>query len=249
MNLGKPIAKGNSAEIFLHENKVVKMFSNHLPETEALREAEKQRVAHSCGLSVPAILDVTHIAGKQAILMEYVEGKTLGDLYFKEPDNNEEYLKLSIDIQQKIHAIVPKSIEPMDEKLQRQIKEAQQLNSKQKSFLLSKLDSMTIENRLCHGDFHLYNLIKKDNEVVIIDWVDASSGDPRADVCRTYFLYSQVSQDIAETYLKLYCDRSGCSRSEVLEWAPIIAGARLSENVSSENEDRLIEIVKTGCSS
>ena len=68
---------------------------------------------------------------------------------------------------------------------------------------------MTYENRLCHGDFHLLNLIMSDDKVTIIDWVDASAGDIRADVCRTYLLYSELSTEVAELYLRLYCEKSG----------------------------------------
>ncbi|BCB37562.1 hypothetical protein BCJMU51_2449 [Bacillus cereus] len=37
--------------------------------------------------------------------------------------------------------------------------------------------------------------------VNIIDWVDASSGDIRADVFRTYLLYAQSHIELAEMYL------------------------------------------------
>ena len=36
-------------------------------------------------------------------------------------------------------------------------------------------------------------------------------------------------------------------RSEIIQWAPIIAGARLSEVVPSENTKRLIEIINSYC--
>lgn len=81
-------------------------------------------------------------------------------------------------------------------------------------------------------------------EVNVIDWVDASAGDIRADVYRTYLLYSQFSSELADIYLRLYCEKSGLLKSEVFQWAPVIAGARLSENVSSENSGRLIKIIE-----
>lgn len=70
----------------------------------------------------------------------------------------------------------------------------------------------------------------------VIDWVDASSGDIRADVFRTYLLYSQSSVELAEMYLHIYCSRTGISRDEVFQWAPIIIAARFSEKVSPQNE-------------
>ncbi|WP_421385270.1 phosphotransferase family protein [Bacillus salacetis] len=246
MELGNPIAKGNTANIYLVENKVVKVFKEHLPENEALKEAWKQDFARSCGLPVPEIRDVKKIDGKQAIIMEYVQGKTLGELYFEgNREQAEEYMKISIDIQQQIHSIKPVEFEPMSDKLQRQIQSAPRLDQNQKGCLENLLNSMEYENSLCHGDFHLYNLIMADDKVTIIDWVDSSAGDFRADVYRTYLLYSTVSTELAEEYLTLYCDESGLSRAEVFKWAPIIAGARLSEHVSNENEERLKEIVKS----
>ncbi len=80
MNLGNSIAEGNTAKIYLHENKAVKILDDRLPDGEAVFEAKKQKFAHSCGLPVPGILNVTKIDGKQAIIMEYVKGRTLGEL-------------------------------------------------------------------------------------------------------------------------------------------------------------------------
>ena len=50
---------------------------------------------------------------------------------------------------------------------------------------------------LCHGDFHLFNIIQDVKEdVYIIDWVDAVSGCPEADICRTYLLYIQFCKRV-----------------------------------------------------
>jgi len=76
LELGSPIAIGNTAKIYLYENKIVKIFNDYLPVTESSNEANKQRFAYSCGLSVPKVLDVTKVNGKQAIIMEYIKGKT-----------------------------------------------------------------------------------------------------------------------------------------------------------------------------
>ena len=243
MNLREPIASGNTANIYLYENQIIKIFKDHLPDTESNYETQKQMVAYESGLRVPKILDVKKVNEKQAILMEYVEGKTLGELVAENMEQVESFLKTSVEIQMEIHSVLAESLEPMRIKLQRQIEAVQGFDEKVKTSLLKKLESMPMENKLCHGDFHLYNLIKSGEEVFIIDWVDASAGDPRADVCRTYILYSQVSLDIAELYLKLYCEKSGWSRKEILEWAPLIAAARLSENVATEDSNRLMKYI------
>lgn len=244
MDLGSPIAKGNTAKIYLQEDRIIKVFNNNLPPSESLYEANKQKIAYSCGLLVPKILDVIEVDGKQAIIMEYINGRTIGDLLTENMNQAEYYMNISIDVQRKIHMVVaPDSLESMTVKLRRQIELAPQLNAKQKNALLKKLESMTYEKRLCHGDFHVFNLILSDDKVTIIDWVDSSAGDIRADVYRTYLLYTQFSEEIAELYLLLSCEKSGLLKEEIFQWAPIIAAARLSENVSSEESNRLMEII------
>ncbi|WP_002147729.1 phosphotransferase family protein [Bacillus cereus] len=234
MNLGNPIAKGNTAEIYLCDNKVVKLFKEYLPNTESLYEAQKQKYAYSCGLHVPKVFEVTEIQGRQAIIMEYVEGESVGKLLLNNLSKAEHYISICVSVQQKIHAICVRSheIELMEKRLHRQINSVHNLDEKQKGNILKRLDSIIFEPRLCHGDFHPFNLIMSDDDVKIIDWVDASSGDIRADVFRTYLLYSQHSVELAEMYLHIYCENTGLSKDEIFQWAPIISAARLAENRS-----------------
>ncbi|WP_061808859.1 phosphotransferase family protein [Rossellomorea vietnamensis] len=243
MNLGTPVATGNTAKVYLYKNKIYKVFNDSLPGEESIKEAKKQKYAHSCGLSVPEVVDVTTIDGKQVIIMEHIKGRTLGVLLTDNMEKAEYYMGMSVDIQMGIHQIKAHSIEPMSEKLRRQIESAPELDQGAKSILIKKLDSMAFEENLCHGDFHLYNLILSENNVTIIDWVDSSAGDMRADVYRTSLLYSQVSKELADMYMQLYCEKSGLSKEEIYQWAPIIAAARLSERVSTEDPKRLLEIV------
>jgi aminoglycoside phosphotransferase (APT) family kinase protein len=113
-------------------------------------------------------------------------------------------MNISVEVQRKIHQIRATSIEPISEKLRGQIESAPELDHHMKSILLKKLDSMIFEKKLCQGDFHLFHLILSENNVTFIDWVDSSAGDRRADVYRSYLLYSQVSEELAEMYMRLY---------------------------------------------
>lgn len=244
MILGIPIAHGNTAKIYHHDNQIIKVFHEHLPKEEARHEAIKQEFAYTSGLPVPRVVDITEVQGRQAIIMEQIQGKTLGELLLKNRDDVEYYLTLSVDVQQKIHQIEAVSFTPMKAKLKSKILSAQRLTDKQKQKLLDQLDQMAFDNKLCHGDFHLFNLILSGEKVYIIDWVDSSSGNRFADVCRTYLLYTLHFNEIAEHYLTLYCEKSGLTRNEVLEWEPIIAGARMAEIVATENPDSLLAIIR-----
>ncbi|MES5955188.1 aminoglycoside phosphotransferase family protein [Bacillus fungorum] len=249
MNLGNPIAKGNTAEIYLYETNVVKLFKEYLPDTESMNEANKQKYAYSCGLPVPNVFEVTKIQNRQAIIMEYVKGDSIGDLLLNNLNEAEHYINICVNEQKKIHSICVNidEIESMRGRLERQIKSVHKWDEKQKENILNKLYSIKFEPRLCHGDFHPFNLIMSNNNVKIIDWIDASSGDIRADVFRTYLLYSQSSVELAEMYLHIYCRNTGLSRDEIFQWASIIIAARISENVTATNIEYLNDFVARYC--
>ncbi|PEA77100.1 aminoglycoside phosphotransferase [Bacillus wiedmannii] len=238
MNLGEPIAKGNTANIYLYENKVIKLFEEYLPNTESMNEAKKQKYAYSCGLPVPNVFEVTKIQNRQAIIMEYVKGDSIGDLLLNNLNEAEHYIGLCVNEQKKIHSICVNTveIESMRVRLERQIKSVHKLDEKQKDNILNTLHSIKFEPRLCHGDFHPFNLILSGKNVNTIDWVDASSGDIRADVFRTYVLYAQSHIELAEMYLQIYCRNTGLTREEIFQWAPIMIAARFSEKISPQNE-------------
>lgn len=244
MDLGQPIARGNTAEIYLWEGKAVKLFHDTPLDREAEYEAGKQRAAYACGLLVPQVYDVTRIAGRPAIVMEYIQGMTLGQRIEQDPEQMEAYIALSATIQAEMHERNVDALESMGDKLARQLRAAKHLSEPDRDALLERLSGIPVENRLCHGDYHVYNLIPTEAGTAIIDWVDASAGSPCADAYRTYLLYTQFSDEWAEMYLRLYCDKSGRLREDVLAWAPIVAGARLSENVPEKNAELLLEIVR-----
>lgn len=241
-----PIGIGNTAEIYLNDaGHAVKVYKEDFPADEALKEAEKQRYIHFLGIPVPEVLELTTFNGRQAFVMEYIEGETLGDLAMKDRTLLEDYLAVSVEIQMMIHEKEAPGLEPMRDKLTRQLQDVSSLSSEEKVGLLKQVEQLS-GTKLCHGDLHLFNLVKTRDGIRILDWVDASSGDIRADVVRTYLLYVGFDQEIAGQYLALYCEKSGLQREEILQWGPMIAGARLSENVPGEDADRLLGIVRQG---
>ncbi|PHB24821.1 aminoglycoside phosphotransferase [Bacillus toyonensis] len=146
MNLGELIAKGNTAKIYLHENKVIKLFEEYLPNTESTNEAKKQKYAYSCGLPVPNVFEVTKIQNRQAIIMEYVKGENIGELLLNNLNKAEHYINICVNEQKKIHSIRVNidEMEPMRERLECQIKSVHKLDENKKKNILQKLDSIDI---------------------------------------------------------------------------------------------------------
>lgn len=240
--IGTILAKGNTASIYLSDQKIYKLYEKRLPRSEAFKEATKQEIAHANGLQVPKVLGVTMIKGRQALVMEYSDAASFGDLLFEEKIPADELLRKAIHIQRDIHTREVKNIERMNDKLKVQISNAPYLHEKRRSQLIHKLHQLDGPLRLCHGDFHLFNLLNTKPSATIIDWVDASAGNPLADVCRSYLLYLQFSAELASSYMKLYVEISGVQEDSIYQWLSILAAARLTEDVSSDNKEQLIKL-------
>lgn len=243
MKFHKLIAEGNTAKLYQWKDKAIKLFHKDAAEDEADYEAKKQEYAYKAGLPVPKVYDVIFINGRQAIVMEYVKGESLGTLICKDMKQAEYYMGLAIDTQMKIHTVTAEKFQSMAEKLTEKINAAIGPSPMTKQRLLDKMNEISYGNNLCHGDCHVFNLMKTKDNIVIIDWVDSSCGNIAADVYRSYLLYLQFSVELAELYLRLYCQKSSLSKEKIFLWAPILACARLSENVSPDKAKELLEIV------
>lgn len=244
MRLGMPFAEGNTATLYLDGARMIKLFRASASPEEASREAAKQQLARAAGFPVPEVYDVTTIQGRQAIVMAYVAGKTLAELIEADQAALPAWLARSVAMQLRIHGMEAPGLESMAGKLQRQIMAAGQLNHAQKEALLTRLHSIELPAQLCHGDYHIKNVILSEDQLCVIDWVDASAGDPLADVCRSYVIYMGVSEALAKAYLAEYCAQKGLAEEAVLAWLPVIAGARLSEGMPEAHARELVRIVE-----
>jgi len=103
------------------------------------------------------------------------------------------------------------------------------LSADQRRRLLSRLEALPDGDRLCHGDFHPWNILGSPSSALVIDWLDATQGSPAADACRAFLLLSPAAASTALPYLDAYLSRSGLALEEVTSWLPALAGARLSE--------------------
>lgn len=238
-NLTDIIGTGGEADVYKYDKYAVKLFKKHCSKNEAFYEAAVHTTIENTQLPVPKIHEVLKIKDRWAIVMDMVNGVTMKDVIFNDIGNVSLHISNIVDLQLKIHQTDGNGLNRLNERLISKIICTNILNNNQKQHLINSLNSFDIGNKLCHGDFHVMNLIKTNNEIMIIDWIDATCGNPEADVCRTYLLYLLYAEEIAELYLDAYCDKSNKDRKDITKWLPIIAGASLCENKSNEVETLL----------
>ena len=146
------------------------------------RELRLMRLAASAGVPVPTVHAVGAWNDRPALLLSWCDGRPLLDEARDRPD---QLWRLGVEFgrcQARIHQIkVP--AQPGEEP-ERWIGWA----GPDERILRERLQTIPrLSDRLLHLDYHPLNVLIDQGRVTgVIDWANARSGDPRADLARTY---------------------------------------------------------------
>ena len=236
MKLDNVLAQRKNKTIYKDGDLAVKVFDETFPKSDILNEALNQARVEETGLNIPKVEEVKKIDGKWAIVSTYIEGKTLAALMEENPDKLDEYLDLFVDIQINILSQKAPLLNKLKDKMNRKIDETD-LDATTRYELHTRLQGMPKHTKVCHGDFNPSNIIiSPDGTPYVLDWSHATQGNGSADAARTYLLFRLNKQDeLAERYMKLFCDKTDTARQYVNEWLPIVAA---SQSVKGKPEER-----------
>ena len=239
-NLNNEIAVRKTKNVYLDNNKTIKLFVEGYSKANVLNEALNQaRVEEGTNLNIPKLIEVTKIDNRWALVSEYIEGTPLNLLMEQNPEKIDEYLELFVDIQLKVLENNVPLLSRIKDKFKRKITETNLIDENTKYELLQRLEGMKNHAKLCHGDFNPSNIIIKENgDYYIIDWSHVTQGNASADSARTFLLFSvEGKNDIAEKYLTLFSEKSGIDKRNIQRWIPIVAATQLMKE--KENQDFL----------
>ncbi|MDE6597494.1 MAG: phosphotransferase [Clostridia bacterium] len=223
--------------IYRDGDKLVKVFDKNYSKADILNEALNHARVEETDLNVPKIKSIEVVDGKWAIILDYIEGKTLQSLMDEHPEKEDEYLNLFVDLQRTVLSKKVPMLNKLKDKMQGKISAAS-LDATTRYELHTRLDSMPKHVHLCHGDFNPTNvIITADGTPYIIDWAHATQGNSSADVARSYLLfYLADKKELGDKYLKLYCKKSDTAIQYVQRWIPIVAASRLVKAKPGEEE-------------
>ncbi|MCJ7549335.1 MAG: phosphotransferase [Anaerolineae bacterium] len=262
MLTGKPIALGRTAEIYAwSNNQVIKLFYGWFPEGSIRYEAKISRAVYAAGLPVPAVGDVMEIDGRFGLIYERIDGISMFEVLSVKPWRLLSCARSLAELHTQMHhdAAID-GIPSQKERLGHKIRQAKALKLELKEAALTALEHMPVGTSLCHGDFHPGNVLITTKGPVIIDWVDATIGNPIADLARTSIIVLGASQSEAQSwierialdwfhsaYLKRYLKLNPGSEAQYRKWLPIVAAGRMSEGID-EIEAWLCAQVRAGLS-
>ncbi len=255
---GPIVGRGARADIHAWgPDRVLKLFWEGTHPAGAEREAAATRTAREAGLPVPACFGTIAVQGRPGIVFERIPGPSMGQRLLARPWEARRMAGLLAELHAVVNACpAPEEWPSVKERLRRGLDKAAGLPDCVRAAALEALAGLPDGDRICHGDFHPWNIILGPAGPVIIDWADARRGLPALDVARTTVLLrgaprhvpgrsarllaAGVLGGVHSRYLRRYLRVSGLDAAEIAAWVPVVAAARLSEGLTVE-EDLLLK--------
>ncbi len=248
ITLDKPIAYGRTAEVYAWGNKqVLKLFYDWYEFKNIEYEQRIAQAVHASGLTVPLVGEIIRIKDRTGLIYQRIDGFTMEEMLPLKLWRVHHYARQLAGLQAEMHAnTLHAELPGQRERLTEKINRAESLSDDLRDRTLAALESMPEGSRLCHGDFHPGNIIIGKKDAIIIDWVDVSLGNPLADLARTTILVIEaletnkiqnsleklIARGFHNSYIHRYFSLRPGGEDEYKRWLPIVAAARLSENIN-----------------
>lgn len=259
--LPTPIAAGRTAEIYRWDDRhVLKLYQSWCPPDWADYEARIARIVHEAGIPSPAVGKILEVNDRRGLIYEHIEGISMLQDMNARPWMIWRHAKTLADLHVKINQQPIEGLPPYKDRLCSDIRRSHDLDDELQKKVIAMLAELPNGKYLCHGDFHPGNVLLTKNGPMVIDWMTACSGLPGADVARSSMIL-QIGAKAAgkqvrpivlwaigmfyQNYLNRYRSQVADIENEIKRWMPVIAAARLNENIAPERE-ALLTMVKEG---
>ena len=254
-----PVAQGRTAEIYVWDSShILKLYHDWCPEDWAEYEGRVAGAIHNAGIPSPAVAGLVEVEGRRGLVYERIEGISMLQDMNARPWRMLNHARSLADLQIRIHRQSIEGLPSYKDRLKFDIQRAKALSEELRKKALDLLEALPDGQSICHGDFHPGNILLAKHGPVVIDWMTACSGSPWADVARSSLILQvgaraagrQVHPVIRlfiklfhRLYLRRYLALASSPGTEVERWMPVIAAARLNENIIPER-DALIKMIE-----
>ncbi len=244
--LGEVVARGTRSTVHAYgRGAVAKVPVPSTPEGWIRYEAQYAEAARAAGAPAPRLLGVEQLGGRPASVWERAEGRSMWQLVVDRPDQSAALGRLLADVQHALLVLVPPVTLPRQhDRLVSKIRRAAATVDPSLARALAFLPPQAGTLRLCHGDLHPSNVILGRDGPVIVDWFDASRGDPIADAARSLLLSDGASipqhlpgadratlEALTNAYLSRLREYLEIDDDVLARWQAVSAVARVAEGV------------------
>ena len=242
-----PIAYGRTAEIYAWgEDQVLKLFYDWFSLEDIEYEARIGWVVHASGAPAPAVGKLVRVNGRNGLLYQRIHGENMFEHLQRKPWRVMACARQTASLLTELHrSTLRMDIPAQRGRLEHKLRQAAALPDRLRHKALANLEKLPDGNSICHGDLHPGNILLTAEGGTIIDWIDATRGNPLADLARSTILAlgaaasNQVPNQALKSFVRLfqatvvreYFRREPGGEAEYHRWLPVVAAARLSEQI------------------
>jgi aminoglycoside phosphotransferase (APT) family kinase protein len=248
------IGEGREAEVFaLSPDRVLRLARAATFAPAIDHEYAALVAAGEAGAPVPEVYERVEVDGRPGLVVGRLDSRNLLLEIGSRPWRVMTISRSLGALHGRIHSVVaPPSLPSVHSRLRERL-ESPLVPADVGERVVPLLEALPRGDRLCHGDFHPGNVLvrPRGGEAVAIDWTGASRGDPAADVARSYVIVrfgavgpgatfavsalARVGRRVLWTgYLRSYGRARTLDPAAVARWLPVIAAARLADDIAGE---------------
>lgn len=242
--------KGSTATVMtMSDERVRKYFHESIEKQRIVQEFRMLEELERTVIPTPNVYAVA-LEDSPFIEMQQIDGNEMLELF--DPSRITDFLNAFATLHQRIHQhqsrVAPGWHDVTHQKM-RHLSPALRLKAER---LLETLH-IPQQQGLLHGDYHFQNiLVTADKTFVVIDWHDATTGPPIADVARTLLLLriageiavpEEVRRYVCGEYLDRYQAVSSIQLSNLADWLRLMVILRTLEQIPDAEQSRLKELI------
>jgi aminoglycoside phosphotransferase (APT) family kinase protein len=250
----RKIAEGREAELFeLPDGRVLRLMRAELRFAELAADLEfaALRAAASAGAPVPQVYERVERDGRPGIVIERLDGRDLLSLVGRRPWLVGRVARRCGELHAELHRVEgPAELAATGDRVRQLIEVSDAVPDELRDEAFAALDELPGGDRLCHGDFHPGNVMVEGR---VIDWPNATRGDPTADVARSWVVLefsplppgsSAFERRLAAVgrglllrgYMRAYGRARKLDSALFARWVRVRAIERLTQEIEGEHE-------------
>lgn len=261
---GMKIGEGGCAEVYeWRPGTLIKIGRSHTRYESIQNEFRNTMIAWNCGLPVPRPYEVVEVGGRPGLVMERIYGESMIERFFKGAteliweEADDENIRITARLLSDIHSKSGFELQPQRDIMKYHIGNVPYLTLLEKEQIIKHLDGLPKREQLCHGDPNPGNILMQEDRAVVIDWMDASIGNPEADLAEFILMiryailppvlpvevlqfFDSVREHIIQVFTEEYNRLSPVSMQLLNEWLLPVAARKLTASAISEEEKALL---------
>ena len=187
----KELGRGATSIVYqLDDEKIIKVYYPWMKREDIEKERNSSRSAFIKGIPTAITFHLARVGDSFGVIYELVDADTLAGAMGREPGQMEHYAREAAGILGKLHHTVYNKGELPDTrdswwKLY-EMGLNRFLSDEEGNRIHEMIYGLPERNTFIHGDYHAFNIMVRNGELILIDVGDASAGDPVLDLACTY---------------------------------------------------------------